>query len=558
MSWASLTPELPGTMAAATDGLTAGLQAAKTALEAVRTELNAASALATEEPRGALTTAEAALTATVSAAEAAINALLDDGGAYLLLIPLPKKGLATLLDGVEDLGTTAPAGALTAQVPAGVSRLPLWRRAFSEEALFLGGNAHYLKTVGEALFDPYDDARPRFGHDAYWGYAALVAGATDVAAGVTLAAYVDRLFGSRHGSDTLAASRGHGDVVATGLRVTPSLRGGAAVVQWNPPEPQSVDDGEWQAIPVEYAVIRSERPQAMTARRVLDLFSTNNLREGLSGRYGAKVLKVGRCDGVVHRYVDVDASSVNQSYYYHVALRTRMSGPDRRDELGYDLLSSAARYRPESRRLPIRHGTPPDWSRTTSVARLMPAAERLLDRVGEAARTLSSVGSNTSSLGQLATESINREVERLTALLDEVTLNLQQLEAVFNVPSGGVHVALRTGEGNTAALLADLAQVLTDPSDPNRPAFDVGDEYVTGALIVVTGPSPSAFAGAWALLRSLLGDDSEPDPLLDGIRSIQAGVEALAPQLTVDPPSVTFNQDMTTRPPGQGDASCET
>lgn len=557
MSWTSLTPALPGTVTEAAGGLTAGLEATRAALEAARAELRIATALANEETVGALATAQAALGAAVSAVEGAVMNLLDDGGGYLLLVPLPKKGLAALLDGALDLGTSAPTGALDARVPPSVRSLPVWRRAFREEALFLGGNAHFLKTVGEALYDPGDDSRPRFGADTYWAYAVLVGGASDVAAGVTLASYFDRLFGARHGSDSLAASRGHGDVVARGVRAGPSTRANYAVIEWEPPEPQAVDDGEWRAVPTEYAVIRSDRTQAMTARRVLDLFPTTNLREGLTGLHGARVLKVGRCDGITRRYVDLGPLQPNQTYYYHVALKARFDGPERRDALPYVLLSSVARYRPDVRRTATRRGTPPDWSRTPSIARAVPALDRLLDRVSEVAKSVTSGASQVTSLSSAASAALDREIAALGTIVDEVALTLRQLEAIFTVPSAGVHVTLRTGQGNTAAFLADLAQALSDPSDVERPAFDVGDEYVTGAVLLLTGPNPDAFARAWALLGSLLGGPEEEDPIVAGINSIRAGVEAAAPLLTDTPPSVTFNEDMTPRAPGEGDASCE-
>lgn len=558
MSWKSLAPALPDAVTGAAEGLTTGLAAARTALEAARAEIRVATALATEETQGVLATAESALSAAVAAVGESVDALLDDGGAYLLLVPLPKKGLAALLDGVEDLGTSAPTGALEGSVPPAVRGLPLWRRAFREEALFLGGNAHYLKTVAEALYDAGDDSRPRFGADSYWAYAAIVAGATDVAAGVTLAAYFDRLFGTRHGSDSLAAARGHGDVVVTGLRAGPSQRGGLAVVEWDAPAPRPVDDGEWRVTPVEYAVIRSERPQAATARRVLDLFPSRELTEGATGLHGARVLKVGRCDGITRRYTDPGPLTTNQTYYYHVALKTRLDGPDRHDAVGYELLSSAARYRPEPRRFAARRGAPPDWSRTPSIARLVPAVDRLLDRVTEAARTFGGDAARVTSLSQSSLDALTREINALGAIVDDVDMTLRQLESVFALPSAGVHVTLRTGQGNPASLLADLTRALSDSTDPDRPTFDVGDEYVTGAIVVLTGPSPAAFERAWALLAALFGGPGDEDPVLAGINSIRAGVEEAAAALTPSAPSLTFNEDMTPRAPGEGDASCET
>lgn len=558
MSWGRVFPAFPTEVADAATTLSESLAAAREAVRAARLVVATQTALASATAAGATDLGTAALEGLVTAARAAVDALLDDVGAYVLAVPLPKKGLAYALPEAMSAPSSAPAGALASALGRETASLPVWQRAFAPEALFVGGNAHFLKTVAEATTDAGDGDRPSFGRDSYWGYVALVGGSTDVGAATTLATYAVQLFGSSRRAADVPATRGDADLVASGLAVRPGPRGGAVALEWQPVDERALDDG-WRAVPVNYAVIRSERPEAMTARSVLDLFASVDLREGLTGRHGARVLKVARYNPVVHRYVDEDTLTPNQAYYYHVAVKTRLDGPGgRREERPYALISTAVRYRPALREAPPgRHGTPPDWWRSPSVVRIIPAFGRLIDRVNAAIDSASAAVTRVTGVSQASLAALDRLIAKLDRLIGEIDAVVGQIQAAYTTPSANIHVTLRTGKGNVTNMIGDLAQALADTSDSERPDFDTGDEYVCGAMVVVAAPSEDAFLRAWALIELLFGPADAEDPVVAGVRSVEDEIARAAVVLTTEEPSRTFNEDMSPRPPGQGDASCE-
>lgn len=558
MAWQRLTPALPPAIQTAGQALSTGLDAARLALQAATLELRAATALGSElaSGRGAVVSA---LSALEGAVRSAVQGLLDDAGGYLLIVPLPKKGIVDLVQGVEAETEDVPVGALNAQVPQTVRGLAAWRTAFSGNRIFVGGNAHFLKTVAASLYDAGDQSRPRFSADTYWGYVAIVGGSTDLGAALSLASYLDRLLSPLATANGVSANRSIPDLVARNVRATPSGRGNFAVVEWSPVTSASVEGGYWRVVPTHYAIIRSKRPEAATARRVLDLFPSRVLTAGMQGRYGAQVLTVREHDAFSGRFLDDASLATDTTFYYHVAFRTRLEGDEGSTDAGYDLLSSAARYRPVDKPTGSpRLGVSPDWYRTPTLSRLLPVVDRLLDRLLDSVDRISGFGSRAESLGTAAIEAIEAQIAQLTRVAQELEVLLAQLEQVLSTPDAGAHITSRQGTGNVSKLLADLAQELDNKDDPKRPAFDTGDEYVTGAIIVITAPNAASFESAWALLELLFGPAQEKDPVVEGIESVTALAEEAA-SLASDPvPSQAFNADMTPRAAGESDSRCET
>ena len=557
MVWGRVLPEFPTEVADAAGAINEGLAAAREAVRAARAVVVTNTALASATTAGSIDLGTAALEGLVAAARAAVDALLDDVGAYVLMVPLPRKGLAYYLPDAMTAPTSAPAGALASALGRATDTLPTWQRAFAPEALFVGGNAHFLKTVAEAATDAGDGDRPSFGRDSYWGYMALLGGSTDPAAAASLAPYFVHLFGASRRSGDVSTTRGDSDLVAQGAVVRPAPRGGALALEWSPVDDR-VFEGRWSTTPYEYAVIRSTRPEAMTARAVLDLFPTRELREGLTGRHGARVLKVARYTPLVHRYVETETLTPNQVYFYHLAVRAKLTGPGDDRVEPFNLLSSAVRYRPAPGEAPPgRRGTPPDWYRTPSVARVIPAFGRLLDRVNAAIDTALGATTRVTSLSQASVQALDRLIAKLDRIVSEIDTVVGQIQAAYTTPSANIYATLRTGRGNVTSMIGDLAQALDDVNDPERPDFDTGDEYVCGAFVVVTAPSEDAFLRAWGLIELLFGPAEEEDPVVAGVRSIADEITAATERLTDEEPSRTFGEDMTPRPPGTGDASCE-
>jgi hypothetical protein len=59
-----------------------------------------------------------------------------------------------------------------------------------------------------------------------------------------------------------------------------------------------------------------------------------------------------------------------------------------------------------------------------------------------------------------------------------------------------------------------------------------------------------------AMLQGLF-NGSALDPVLAGIESVQGALGVVRTTLTEPTPSLTFNEDLTARPAGQGDSTCE-
>ena len=560
--WVQLTPSLPPAVTTAAQGLKTGFSTFETTLQALKVQRQIALALARTEATSAIDAVRSIINATTGAIKGALNALLDDVGAYVLLVPLPKKGLGYLLAGT-DAPPATPTGALSTEVPQAVRDLPAWRQAFSPTRLFVGGNAHFLRTVSDAVFDGKDPNRPRFQTSSYWGYVAAVAGSTDLGAALALASYFAQFTDRKaQGSSGLSPTRGAGDIIVSGLRASPSSRATLCVLEWSPIRSRPIDNTGWTAVPIEYAIIRSTGVEAATARTVLDLLPSTSPTEGMTGRYGAKVLKVVPSDGIVRRYVDEETLVSATTYYYHIAVRSKLVPPP---DAGlqtvtqpYTLLSSAVRFRPEPSRVgDARGGNPPDWYRTPSVARMIPPFNKLIDEVLEGVNSFDAVAQDGLNFGDTVISAIDAQITRLQRIEDDVNTLVTQLVNLYAVPEAGVHLCMREGQGNASSMISDLASTLSDTSDPKRPPFDSGSEYVVGVMVVVAAPSEADFLKAWNLLKLLFGGSGAGSPVLTGVNSVPASTPAPDAPLTPAPPGVTFNDDMTPRPAGTGDASCD-
>lgn len=561
MSWQRLNPEIPQEVTDAGQALTSGLETIRTSLQAARALLQARTLL-TSPLTGELDAINAALNTLAGAITSALTTLLDDGGAYLLPIPLPKKGIARLVTDddqpAEDVPETqVPSGALAAEVPPAVTQDPLWVEAFAAEDLFLGGNAYVLRTVTESLFDVGDTNRPTFGASAAWAYSVMLAGSSDLGAVLSVGSYLHRLFGNRRqGANGVAVTRGYTEITGTSLRATVSGRENFVVLSWDRLVRRTLDAG-WVLRPTAYAIIRSTGVEAMTAHSVLDLFPTREITEGMTGLYGARVLKVAPYDGLVCRYVDRTPLDPGVPAYYHLAVRGTLQGTYMEADIGYDMLSACCRFKREPHRTNTQLSVAPDWIRTPSIARAFPALNRLVDSLSEAVRDIASSAATGQTIARASLASLDAEIQKFERIIQNLETLLGQLEAVFATPNAGVYFTVRSGEGDLGSFVTDLARALSDRSDANYPPFETGDEYILGYIILLVGPTPTAIAAALEMLRLLFGT-TDPSPILAGIRDITASVEQTLPApRSPDPAPQTFNEDLSPRPVGQGDSTCD-
>jgi hypothetical protein len=593
MPWQSLNLTLPPAVQTIAQAIGTGLDAVKNALTLVQTQARVTQALVQTEEGDRVRLVNAAIQAAVATITTFVNELLDTTGVYVLVVPLPKKGLVALAsrpNNPDEPGSNfvqVPQQNLLNGLPAGeaarVRQSPSFAQIFNPDDLFLGGNAYFVKTIAEALYDPGDRNRPKFDAASYWAYSLLVAGATDVTSLLSAATFFDRLFSTTRSANRVSASRGVSDFVPRGLRVGPSGRSYFPVLEWER-VPQSVAllsyDGA-RVVPTEYAIIRSTDFRAKTATQVRDLFDDVNLREGQTGRFGARVLKVAPYDGVLNRFIDGSEQTAGQSYFYHVAFKSRTEAPagvegaspapprnrpggsPRTDAVTtvnnpYNMLSSCAEWRRPTSRSQLtdaRMGVAPDWARTPSVATLLPGLERLLDRALENLASLGVASRNLNERNNAYLDLLGREVDRLSRQISEINGYLSQLQAIFATPDADVFATIRQGRGGVGSFLSDVVLTMDDTSDANRPSFDTGDEYVTGVVLLCVGPDPAPIAAAFAMLQGLFGPPSSNDALA-GIDSIQTALAEAEAAVAAQLDPVAFGSDMQPRPPGEPDASC--
>jgi len=593
MNWQSLNLTLPPAVATITQTIGTGLDAVKTALSIVQTQARAAQAVVQTEEGERVQLVNSAIQTALGTLTTFVNELLDSAGVYVLVVPLPKKGLVSLAsrpNNPDEPGSNFVQipqqnilNSLSTATAARVRQSPSFTQIFNPDDLFLGGNAYFVKTLAEALYDPGDRNRPKFDPASYWTYTLLLAGASDVTSLLSAATFFDRLFATTRSANRVSASRGVSDFVPRGIRISPSGRGYFPVLEWER-VPQSTAllsyDGA-RVVPTEYAVIRSTDFRAKTVTLVQDLFDDVNLREGQTGRFGARVLKVAPYDGIVNRFIDTSDQATGQPYFYHVAFksriestagsesaapsppRTRPNGSPRTEppttvENPYSLLSSCAEWRRPANRTQLtdaRLSVAPDWARSPSIATLLPGLDRLLDKALENLQTLGGASRNINETNNAYLDFLGREVDRLSRQVAEINGYLSQMQAIFATPDADVFTTIRQGQGSVGTFLSDVVLTVDDTSDPNRPSFDTGDEYVTGVVLLCVGPDPAPIAAAFAMLQGLFGPPTTDDALA-GIESIQTTLAQAEAAVATELAPVAFGEDMRPRPIGEPDASC--
>jgi hypothetical protein len=578
--------------------LVEGLKEVKDAFELVRSALTTQLGNAQTQADTVTRVAREAVRLAISSVQAILNSFLDDLGAYVLLVPLPKKGLvaayadATYPDQPGSNYVQFPDRAMLSLMRTtnadALRQSPSFASIFDAATFSLGGNRYLVNTIAGSIYDAGDLNRPKFTGESYWAYTLLVAGATDITSVMGALSSFDQLLSPPRSANELPASRNIGDFVTDGVRALPSGRNRQPVIEWTPVPPSAAltgyDGAEVYAR--QYAVIRSTGLEAKTATKVTQLFPTTDLREGLTGSFGAKVLKVADYNGVARRYVDSEQLTPGQTYYYHVLFNTTVTGsplfsdsgqnnsprnttgvdPVERRDLPFGLLSNSAEWVHPKANIPNSNtqlSQAPDWYRTPSLARLLPGVDRVVDIVNE---ELQSAQENFSVVADRARDYgnfISQIVDNYSARADAVTSALTQAINVLENINAGIYGTVRYGQGPASSFIADVVGAIDDVNDVNRPPFDAGDEYVVAALVVVVSPDAAVIQGALDFLKLLTG--LLDDDVVAGINSITTTLataeQALVDQITgggespADAP-VAFSEDMTPRPLGQPDASC--
>ena len=602
--WYILKPDPIPAVAEATSLVTSSLQALRSSLEALKLVAQIVSVNA-GVPDTAIATLNNVLRGTLAQVNALLTGALTTSGLYVLPIPLPKKGLARLLNTtprvaaqnvnvnsvpLENIYTRAKA------TNAAILRASYTlQQIFDPSVLLLGGNAYFLKTLSESLFDRGDPMRPTFSRDSAWSYSIFIAGASDVTAILNMGAYLDRLLGLGTTANSSSTVRGLNNFVPSNVQVRPSEQGEYAVVQWNHiPSSALLDSYDNSSLVAKrWAVIRATDPRIRTARLVSDVFSTRVLTQGLRGNYGAQVLYAQDYDGIITRFVDNTPLEQGVTYYYAVAFAadieplwspesnvhgfvpniatgsvgTYYIQPPATQPLNFNRLSDWIEYQRPSRREDFqRNGISqaPDWIRTPAVG-MIPAITRVVDRIQEALNQVSSASENVTERANRYVEFLQQEIDKLGTRIDSLNNGVAELQSVFDVPNAGIAWTVRTGTGDVGDFLTSVVNAFETREDPNRPPFDNGDEFVLGVVLLGVAPDVTGLAALSTLFTQLFGN-GETDPTFAGIQSVQAQLAQIENQLLVelgedpafitDNQSLTFNDDMSPRDPGEGDASC--
>jgi hypothetical protein len=588
--WIRLTPKPPSELTAISTSLSTGIETVRAALQAARLEVQAFSTSLLNRELEAVSAVSAATNALIDAISQALDTLLDSSGVYFLFVPIPKKGLARFAVPPSETGASAlvsyPVRSLidgaSSEIQTRLQGSKLLEQLFSPGDLLSGGNLHFVNTVMDAVFDEEDTNRPIFTNDSHWAYSALIAGASDISAMIQAGSIIERLFNTPPSANAVSPTRDVGNIVPQNVQVTANGRG-VPVVSWDlVPVSRVLSSYDQSTVrATKYAIIRSTDFKARSARRVRDLFPSGDIRQGATGRYGSKVLAVKNYDGIVTRYVDDSPLVEGQTYYYHVAFATRLEPPLRffgvnpatgdqqtaAVDFGFDLLSGGQPFtKPtQTQNWGAAHtGRPPDWNRSASLATLIPGLNGFIGQLQQYLKSLRSVSQNITTQNNDLIDIIQRKIDKAAAISAEFNDRINQINSIFSGPQAGIYVTIRSGSGGTSDFLADLIDAF-ESNEENAPPFTNGDEFTTGVIILAVGPDPSSIQAALAAMQTLFAP-AATNPALEGINAANGILDELEQQLIKEitggtnnqpTPSVTFNENMTPRPPGQGDSSCD-
>jgi len=562
--WQSLSISIPPEIPEIGSDVASALHAVKSGIEVARTLAETASVLALSTDTPSVTALNALIRGAVSAIETAVNSLLDDTGVYMLVVPLPKKGLLSFIPPSREGGSTfltSPTAGLLKELElntaAEIRELPSWQRAFNPAMLFIGGNAWYLRVVSESLFDGGDVNRPKFGPESYWAYTMLIAGGQDLTSVMDAATFVKRLLGLGRDTHEITPDRSALSLVPQNVKVSLTGRENKICVTWdNVPASQIAAsfDGT-RIVPVSYAIIRCTDFQARNVRHAHELFP-DGVTDGATGAFDARVMAVHNYDGVVSRWVDNTTTEPEQEFYYSVCFRVRVE-PAQGDATlrPFDDLSSWSPIKiPRRQHIGASSGgTLPDWVRTPSVAQLVPSIGDFIDAVKEELNTLKA---SVNSANDRYTEVINflsREAAKYTSKADALTRFVAQINAILSAPNAGLHAYIGTGKGPTGAFLADMTKAFDTSTDDGRPPYDLGSEYTTGVIFLSVGPDPSRVLKTLEAFK-LLFSNAEQDPTIAAINQINTQLSHAANVIAASSTPNTFDAAM--NPTTGPDAGC--
>lgn len=541
--WNKLALSPPAGLASAGQAITSLLSEVRGALEIARTAIALSDVLGAGPPATNILAFNTAMNLLIDSIEAALDAGVEDLGAYVLVIPPPKRSILDPRLDDEIAGEDAGKATLWPPLARLFKSMPAERRdriyqsldvssLFENNAYNPGGNSHLIKTLIDSVSDRGDEHRPRWTTQGmHWGYMAIVGGSSDISKVLPLLFFCHRLF-----RGVVAAVSQPQDVVSlvpTRLSSRISYDRNAStphvILEWEGISSQRLLQSLENRIQVveKYAVIRSTDSRLLDARLVTDLFPSGQLTEGATGLFGSKVLKVTNYDGLTNRSIDAGPFEEGKEYFYTVAFHTSLRGFLVEPQiLGYRLLSPTTTvYYAAREPIPSVRSIAPDWYRTPSLGSLIPDVGDFIYSVKEKLDTFR-LATNTSTERLSGTLTfLQRVIDQYAGETEELVGQLNRLVQLFTLPAdlAGVYLRFGTGDGDVSAFVADVVESLSDSSDTSRPQFDDGSEYTTGTIVLYAHPNAEVIATAISALSLLFGG-SNSNPISDVLRDIDTSL----------------------------------
>lgn len=533
-------PELPQELVDILDGIKGLAQGATAILQLIEAILEFIANLSIP-----LDPVKALLRAAIELVKAALDALTQDAGAYVLLVPARRKVIvspviqqALSVTGLTPVQKTKSYDGVVLEAQLTASN-PEVAEFFKAPAS--GGNAGFLRTVTESITDLGDLNRPTFDATAYVGGIHVVAGASDYVNLIALISALDAFFDPKL-SQGLAVA---GLPVPQNVKgqFVPLIGGTGALLSWDAqPRTVTIPALSSGCFVTQVAIIRSTDPKVIRATTPQSLFGTLQLTKGMKTGDG-KTEVVDIVDALPlfpsapSTYQDFTALTQGTTYYYLAAYNLKMGPLDKFEkadvyykDIGFHRLSNVCIVTPQAKTAKSGRGKPPDWVRTPSLvdvfAPLGDAIEFLYAILKQFEAGLSA---NLDALKQYILF-IQGEIKKLSAIVDRITAIINLLKSILGqTPEVGVYARSYFGIGGVNFMLADLAKSLAPSNDdPLRPPFDRGDEFVTGVVLLVGGPSEAIVTPLITALNALLGlrGPSVPDALAAAIASVDAVLSA--------------------------------
>jgi hypothetical protein len=491
-----------------------------------------------------------ALKAIVNALNKAVESFLEDLGGYALYVPIRKRLMTNFLGFGEItpnwLSDSQVFGSPHSQIKATDPQLNTF---IADMNRYNGGNVGFFKTVLDSLDDEGDINRPQFPNDSdYVGGIVIVMGTDFDPLG-----FLDdiwRLTGMFNAPDSTPKVPRPKNL--RGRAITKVLNGSFDVLlKWDPVEVPLVhleDLGGVMYYPTRYAILRVKNDvRALAASNVIDLMGTRDLQVGTKFNNGnAEVVIEGDLDLSKVSYIDFNVPATSDdSFYYALAWKLKAYNTDESvaassgSPLDYWYISNVVRITPFPT-LPT--ATPPNWIRTPSVASIFPSLANVLREIVLEIDNYATKLLGTTDLMKQYVVFLKSEIDRYESIISELASQLTIVKALFDLPSSGIYMRYFKGRGGNVFFTTDLAKSFV-VSDPNKPPFIHGDEYVTGTILMTGGYLPDVEAFISAL--ELFFGGGGPGGISDLVGQLGQQVDRLE--------TVVFGDDLQPKEPSTAD-----